>query len=187
MRIGEHSVLLETWGASALEIASDMLGDELIVAPSMSATRSIDLGAGPSEVFGWLTQMGFGRAGWYSYDLIDNLGRRSARRIVPQWQVRAAGETVPGGPMVSFSVAVYDPHRAFVLAVLDRRLLGHRIDFTLAYRLDTPGGGRAGTRLVSRARASVVGPLGRPASWLLGIGDGLMVRRQLLGLRDRCG
>ncbi len=181
-------MLWETWGATAAETAAGMPGDDLIGTPSVSATRSIDLGAEPSEVFGWLTQMGFGKAGWYSYDLFDNLGRSSARHIDPRWQVQAEGEAVPGGPMVSFSVALLEPDRALVLALLDRRFLGHRMDFTLAYRLDpVTGAGPTTTRLVSRARFSIVGPLGRPASAALGFGDGVMVRRQLLGLRDRCG
>lgn len=187
---------LEHWGATAVEVASAMPGDDLIDDAPMSATRSVDLDAPPEAVFGWLTQMGFGRAGWYSYDLIDNLGRRSARRIRPEWQVNAAGETVPGGP-VDFTAAVVDPPHAFVIALLGQRLAGHRIDFTLAYRLDPrpgtqvqgthhQGSHHPGTRLVSRARARVDGPLGRVVTPLLCLGDGVMVRRQLLGLRDRC-
>lgn len=41
----------------------------------------IDLDAAPSEIWPWLAQMGNGRAGWYSYDLIDNLGRKSFQHI----------------------------------------------------------------------------------------------------------
>ena len=125
---------LETWGARPDEIDAPMPGDELIDDPPMSATRAIDLGCSPDEAFGWLTQMGFGRAGWYSYDLIDNLGRRSAMRIHPEWQVTTAGDPIPGGP-VDFTASIIDPPDAFVLSLLDRRLAGHRIDFTLAFRL----------------------------------------------------
>jgi hypothetical protein len=41
-----------------------------------------------------VVQMGCGRAGWYSHDRLDNGGRPSAERIVPEWQ-RPMGEPVP--------------------------------------------------------------------------------------------
>ncbi len=184
---------LETWGARPDEIDAPMPGDELIDDPPMSATRAIDLDCSPDEAFGWLTQMGFGRAGWYSYDLIDNLGRRSATRIHPEWQVTTAGDPVPGGP-VDFTASIVDPPDAFVLSLLDQRLAGHRIDFTLAFGLtplgpeeQTHAGADTRTRLVSRARARIDGPLGRVLVPMLCLGDGVMVRRQLLGLQRRCG
>ncbi len=201
-------MLFERWGATDDEVASSIPGDELIADAPVSATRSISLAARPEEVFGWLAQMGFGRAGWYSYDLIDNLGRRSAVRLHPEWQVQAAGERIPGGP-IDFDVTHLRRPDHLVLALLDRRLVGHGIDFTLAYRLlpldpldpaddgtgagvagagDGGGGGDGGgTRLVSRARIVVTGRLGRPATAALALGDGIMVRRQLLGLARRCG
>lgn len=184
-------MLFEDWGSTEAERAENLPGDDLIPDAPVSATRSISLDAEPDEVFGWLAQMGFGKAGWYSYDLLDNLGRRSADRLVPEWQVGAAGDTVPGGP-IAFAVTHLDRPRHLVLAVLDRGLAGHRIDFTLAYDLRPLGpgpdeGGGSATRLVSRARIRVSGPLGRPATAALGAGDGVMVRRQLLGLALRCG
>jgi hypothetical protein len=49
-------------------------------------------------------QLGYGRAGWYSYDWIDNDGRPNADRIVPELQDLRAGDQVlmvPGmGPRV---------------------------------------------------------------------------------------
>lgn len=177
-------MLFEHWGATADERAESLPGDELMADAPVSATRSISLAAPPDEVFGWLAQMGFGRAGWYSYDLFDNLGRRSATRLEPEWQVREVAEPVPGGP-VAFTVTHLVRPDHLVLALLDQRLAGHRIDFTLAYRLRPLDAGA--TRLVSRARIRIDGPLGRPATMALGAGDGIMVRRQLLGLARRCG
>jgi hypothetical protein len=182
------AIPFESWGARPDEIVAAMVGDHLIDDPAMSATRAIDLGCPPHEAFGWLTQMGFGRAGWYSYDLIDNLGRRSARRIDPEWQVTRAGDTVPGGP-IDFTASVIDPPHAFVLSLLGQRLAGHRIDFTLAYELSpTPcaTGDPSGSRLVCRARAKIHGPARRLVVPALCLGDGIMVRRQLLGIQKRC-
>jgi hypothetical protein len=36
-----------------------------------------DIQGKPQQVWPWLAQMGNGRAGWYSYDWLDNLGKKS--------------------------------------------------------------------------------------------------------------
>ncbi len=161
-----------------------MPGDDLIAEPQVSNDRSVTLAAPPGEVFAWLAQMGFGRAGWYSYDWIDNLGRRSAECLHPEWQVTEAGEQMPGGP-IEFDVPALQRPNHLVLAVLDRRALGHRLWFTLAYRLQPIDGGA--TQLDTRARIRIDGPAGRVLATALGFGDGMMVRRQLRGLVKRCG
>ena len=55
-----------------------MPGDELVTRPTFNATRAVTVAAPPSVIWPWIVQIGFGRAGWYSYDLLDNLGRPSA-------------------------------------------------------------------------------------------------------------
>ena len=57
-------------------------------------TRTIEVDAAPEDVWPWLVQMGYGRAGWYSYDQMDQKGR-SADEIVPEWQGLAVGDTMP--------------------------------------------------------------------------------------------
>ncbi|MEO0335757.1 MAG: hypothetical protein AAF202_05160 [Pseudomonadota bacterium] len=37
--------------------------------------------------------MGNGRAGWYSYDILDNLGRQSSLSILPELQILKKGES----------------------------------------------------------------------------------------------
>jgi uncharacterized protein YndB with AHSA1/START domain len=176
--------MFENWGATEVEIDELLPGDDLIADPGMSATRSISLNEPPEIVFDWLSQMGFGKAGWYSYDAIDNLARPSATTIKEEWLVTKVGDQVPGGP-IDFTVTHLDRPHHLVLAVLDQSLAGHHIDFTLAFRLSPLR--NDGTRVVSRARAAVRGPIGEAAVRGLLIGDGIMVRRQLLGLAERCG
>lgn len=50
------------------------------------------------QICPWLVQIGLGRAGWYSYDWLDNLGRHSAERIIPKLQHLAVGDLIPLGP-----------------------------------------------------------------------------------------
>jgi len=168
---------LGQWGATPHEIAADMAGDEQVREPMFSATRAISVGAPAAMVFPWLRQMGFGRAGWYSYDWIDNFGKESARFILPQWQHVGPGDAIPAGPL-SFTATHVEPNRAFCIVQHNKR-----VQFSLAFELHPE---TAGTRLVSRARARLAFPGGRHlARWLLEPGDGLMVRKQLLGIKER--
>lgn len=164
------------------EIDSAMPGDQLVSRPDFSATRAVTIAAEPSEVWPWLAQMGMGRAGWYSWDVLDNLGRKSATTLHPEWMVREPGEEVPGGPF-SFTAAVVDRLNALVLHVDDERMGPWRVDFTLAYDLRLIS---SGTRLVTRARGRVNGPAGHLAARrLLGPGDGVMVTKQLREIARR--
>ncbi|MFO1536679.1 MAG: hypothetical protein ACKOVH_02475 [Actinomycetota bacterium] len=169
------------WRATTDEIEGAVVGDDLCVDARTVATRCVTITAPPAEVFPWIRQMGFGRAGWYSYDWLDNLGRRSATVVHPEWQDVVAGSIVPGGP-ASFTAAVVDPPRAFVLQF--GRPAG-RMCFTLAYELRPHP---AGTRLVTRMRTRIRVPGGFLVErGFLGPGDGLMVRRQLRTLAQRAG
>ena len=125
--------------------------------------------------------MGYGRAGWYSYDWLDNRGRKSATAINPDWQDVHSGSRVPGGP-IEFEAAHVDAPHSFVLRIAPNGKLTGRFSFTLAYELrEHP----LGTRLVTRMRASIDFPAGRISERLLAFGDGVMVRKQLLNLARR--
>jgi hypothetical protein len=55
--------------------------------------------------------MGGGRAGWYSYDWIDNGGHPSAESIQPEYQQIVTGDIMPATPGATsaFRVAMVDP------------------------------------------------------------------------------
>lgn len=108
---------LLSWGATDAEAGTRYPSDELIEDATSQSTMAVSLPAPPEAVWPWLVQMGCGRAGWYSWDLLDNGGRPSAERIHPEWQGLAAGDrvpTVPGGTTY-FRVEVLDPGRTLVL------------------------------------------------------------------------
>ena len=169
-------------GATADEISGAVAGDDLCPRARVTATRCITIDAPPQKVFPWIRQMGFGRAGWYSHDWIDNLGRRSATKINPQWQDVHSGSTVPGGP-IDFEAALVEEPRVFVLRTAPGGRIGRRICFTLAYELRDAGGS---TRLVTRMRAHIDLPGGRLLEQLvLAPGDGIMLRKQLRTIARR--
>src|SRR6266700_1732179 len=67
------------WGATDEEVARAMPGDEVVKHPTFNATRAVTIQARPEEIWPWLVQIGVTRAGWYSYDWLDNLGKPSAQ------------------------------------------------------------------------------------------------------------
>jgi hypothetical protein len=87
------------WGATSEETARSMPGDGLVSYPSFSATRGVTIHGKPEDIWPWLAQMGYGRAGFYGYDLIENVGSRtgirSAVSILPELQHPKTGEVLP--------------------------------------------------------------------------------------------
>lgn len=87
------------WGATAEEVARSMPGDDIVSSPSFCATRGISIQGRPEDIWPWLVQIGYGRAGFYGYDLIENLGSgsgiRSADSILPELQHPKTGEVLP--------------------------------------------------------------------------------------------
>ena len=83
---------LLTWSATGDETSGTYPGDELIPGPAHGSTMATTLPGPPERVWPWLAQMGYDRAGWYSWDKLDHSGQPSADRIVPQWQHLAEGQ-----------------------------------------------------------------------------------------------
>ena len=86
------------WGATIDEVNRPMSGDDIVSNPSFNATRSVTINASAKYIFPWIVQMGINRAGWYSYDLLDNLGRQSAEEILPEFQNIQIGDLIPMSP-----------------------------------------------------------------------------------------
>jgi len=86
------------WGATDAEVERSMPGDVDVPRPTFNATRAVTVVARPEQIWPWLVQIGLGRAGWYSYDWLDNLGRHSAERIIPEFQLLAVGDVIPLSP-----------------------------------------------------------------------------------------
>jgi hypothetical protein len=158
-----------------------MPGDDLIDDLAFLATRAITINAPPAAVWPWLVQVGCLRAGFYSNDLLDNLGHPSATDIVPEFQHLEIGQWVPMSPTPSdataFKVAGFEPNTW---------LLWRQPLSTWSWTLTELRQG--GTRLVTRIR--IQRDWRHPAASFLSVvltefGDFAMMRRMLRGIRDR--
>ena len=167
-----------TWGATDAEVARRLPSDDLVTRPTFDATRAITLEAPPEQVWPWLVQIGLTRAGWYSYDLLDNLGRPSAREIIPELQNLRPGDIVPMSPDGKQGMAVLSVDAPTSM------VWGEPGGTTWAWQLDETDTG--GTRLVTRVRSRYLWFSPSIAfSMLVEFGDIWMMRRMLLNLRER--
>ena len=103
--LGAYRPWQTRWGASDDEVARHLPGDELVARPTWNATRAVTVAATPAQIWAFLVQIGWGRAGWYGYDWVDNGGRPSSWEILPDHQHLEVGKQFPMSP-VTFMVCV---------------------------------------------------------------------------------
>jgi hypothetical protein len=135
--------------AAAERRAKPLPGDDIIADARAQLTHEIIIDARPRDVWPWLVQMGRDRAGWYSWDILDNGGKRSADHIIPELQHLSVGDVLPYGKTgpEGFKVLRIEPDRLLVLGADTPAFEG-----TWAFVLEPIGDG--GTRLVTRYRAT---------------------------------
>jgi len=169
------------WGATDEEVHARMPGDEIVADASFTATRAITINAAPEQVWPWIVQIGYRRAGFYTYDLLDNAGYPSATTILPQYQHVQTGDRMPMAKTVTDTTA-------FTVTAFDTGswLLWEKPDSTWAWQLIPRDRGR--TRLISRLRQRYRWQTPGPALLtvvLLEFGDYPMMRRLLTGIKGR--
>lgn len=170
------------WGASRVEREEPLPGDEFPVSRfGMRATRAITIDASPSDVWPWLVQIGTGKAGWYSYDVLDNLGRPSAVEVLDRWQGIAPGD--PAAPMNPFAAVEASPWRVAQVVRHETLLWRNPGAGTWVWVLRPTKDGR--TRLVTRIRIAYNSVSGLAFAPILELADFPMYRRMLLGIKQR--
>ena len=162
--VGGAAVIGDRWGVTDAEVARRYPCDDLVGTPVLQAWRGVGVEAGPDEVWPWIGQI---RLAPYSYDWIDNLGRRS-----PQ-ELRNLPEPVAGEP---FTTAGRRQLGRILSVTPGEQLTGRIMGAVMSYVL-VPDGGY--TRLLLK----VVTGGGRLIAPFASVGDLVMARRQLLNLK----
>jgi len=116
-------------GATGAKLDRALPGDDLLTRPKTGYTQAITIRAPKAEVWRWLVQIGYKRAGWYTYDTLHRLvgiagcvddERRSARRIIPELQDLEVGDVIEIAPGMGYSVVGLERERALILqSILD--------------------------------------------------------------------
>lgn len=156
-----------SYGSTCEERRGALPGDDLVKRPHVVATHARTIDAPPDEVWRWLVQVGWHRAGWYTPRWVDVLlfpdNLPSASRLLEDHQQLAVGDFIPDGPPASecgFVVRDVDAGRHLVLhstthLPLSWRRRGRGVTWTWAFALSPVEDGRA-TRLVFRWRGRAV-------------------------------
>lgn len=171
------------WGATDAEVARVMPGDDIVSNPTFNATRAITINAPPEKIWPWLEQWGYGKAGFYGYDLVENIGSPSgmisADRIVPEYQHLAVGDKVEMNDAYYFFVNSIEPNRSIVLGCSSNPCYG-----SMLWSLEPIDANH--TRVIHRLRMQYqwLKP-DIPVLLFTDMADHVAVRKLLLGLKDR--
>jgi len=165
------------WGTTAAERQLAFPCDALLARPDAVLFRAVTVDAPPATLFRWLCQL---RGAPYSYDWIDNYGRRSPRQLTPGLERLAVGMDL----MTIFTLASFEPDVHLTMRIKPGtpafRLFG---DVAGSY-LIVPSTARSCRLVVKLLATYPPGPVGRFMSVFLPWGDLVMMRRQLLNLKS---
>lgn len=163
----------EHWGTSSLERTAATQADDLVPDPGARWTRAATSSAAPEHVWRWLCQL---TVAPYSYDLVDNLGRRSPPTLTPGAADLRVGQRL----LILFVIDSFvdGEHLTLRLRRPGRGVVG---EFAITYTVRPDGPGR--TRLVATVVVGGTrGTVGTVVRYALAWGDLIMMRRQLTRL-----
>ena len=125
-----------SFGATNEEAQMPLPGDDIVGTPLLEITRAVTINAPAERIWRWLTQIGQGRAGFYSdspwwdaavdfyYRVLSREQGRTRVRyekrdtaIVPEWQDLRVGDAILDGPpgTAYYVVRQSEPTRSLVL------------------------------------------------------------------------
>ena len=160
------------WGATDADVARRYPSDELLPG-GLAMTRAIGVAAPAPLTWRWLCQMAVAP---YSYDWIDNRGRRSPQALTPGADQLELGQRMA----VVFELVSFDaPHQWTGLTTARGRRMFGPVAMTFAAEPDGDG-----SRIVGRLVAGTRGPISRVRAHALAWGDLVMMRRQFLNLKS---
>jgi hypothetical protein len=159
------------WNTTAAENAADYPAHRYATAPYRPLIRAVDVAAPAGVVFRWLCQL---KVAPYSYDRLDNGGRRSPRELTPGAEKLAVGQRLVVARIVEFE---QDRHITAVSLPDATAVFGA---FSLTYQVTTT---TAGSRLVACLDITGRSWAGRLRADLLTVGDLVMMRKQLMNLK----
>ena len=163
-----------TWNVTPAEQAAHLPCDDL-TPNAVQFDRAISIHASPSVVFAWLCQL---RVAPYSYDLLDNTGRRSPRTRSAELTELAVGQPFVRifGLTYVFELAAFETNEHITLRPRRGSPMSRFAEVSNTYAVRPVGDG---TRL--HVRVLFKGP------WLVGqtlsLVNLLMMRKQLLVLK----
>lgn len=160
------------WNTTAAERHAGYPAHRYAREPYRCLLRAIDVCAPPPVVYRWLCQL---TVAPYSYDWLDNRGRRSPRTLTPGAERLSVGQQLQIGTIVEFE---RDRHITFVSRPGPTAVFGF---VAMTYQVSAAPDG--GTRLLCCVDLTARSLPARFRAALLTVGDLVMMRKQLLNLK----
>jgi len=160
------------WNATPQEIRDPLPCDSYLTGPFRTVHRAVDVAAPPSITFRWLCQL---TVAPYSYDWIDNRGRRSPDTLTPGADQLEVGKGFLIGTILDWE---RDRHISVKLTPEAARVFG-----PMACTYQVSPRGSDGSRVLVRLTLGVTGVWSQVRAALLAAGDLVMMRKELLTIR----
>jgi hypothetical protein len=153
-------------GSTEDELRRSWPSDDLVPHPKGEYMHAITINASAANIWPWLVQIGQGRGGFYSYEILENLiGCKmcNANEIIPELQHLKVGDSIPMHPTMGspYKVASIEPSRTLILLLREDTKTGKAFELSdktpekyqnmsWLFFLDEHDDGT--TRLISRSR-----------------------------------
>lgn len=167
------------WGATSEDRVREMPGDELLNDPIRSKvvmTRAVNIPCKPERIWPWIAQLGRG-AGFYSYDFLDDGGKKSARHLVSWIPEPQLGDATAIG-----YIRHLEKGKSLTWWLDEGDFLGAAVRLIVCFQLDVH---HKGGRVVCRISADAQGLTAPIALFVFEVIDSIMACRQLAGLKKR--
>jgi len=163
---------IRNWGGTAAEHDRDYPADGYLSGQVERLTRAVTVAAPAPLVYRWVCQLSVAP---YSYDWLDNWGRRSPRTVTPGADRLRVGQRV-----MVFELTDVEPGRGFTGRSFPQaeRLFGPLAGTYAVEPVD-----QRSCRLLCRLVLGRRRPFGRAWTGALAVGDLIMMRKQLLTLK----
>jgi hypothetical protein len=170
------SPLALSWGSTLHERSLPFGCDTVLPDAAFVLYRAVTVESPAPVVFRWLCQL---RVAPYSYDMLDNLGRRSPRTLTPGLDALATGQTI----MTIFALVAFERDCELTARIARDRPRALFGDVAITYKVVPVGD--AVSRLIVKLRVDQpgTGPLAMLRQWVFAWGDLVMMRKQLLTLK----
>ena len=174
---------MDRYGATDVEIAASLTGDELVPNPRITYTRAVSINASPEQIYPWIVQLGAEKGGMYSYTWFETNILQceliNADRIHEEWQNLKVGDPMKMCPGTSgpppYEIAIIEPGQAIAM--------GHKEngDWIEIWQFNLVPQNDGTTRLVIRSRSAAEG-------WFwdaIRPGEFIMMQRMMMGIKER--
>ena len=165
------------WGATSDEAIRPMPGDDITGSSARCTTRAVTVQAPAEQVWPWLTQPGYGQAGWYSYHWPGNGGQPGIGQTGPEPGQLGSRDPARMMPACGFEVVQVEDGHYFVARTPDQ---------TMSWCLDLEPLDQHSCRLISRWRAKWLAvPASAPWVAMSDPGSFTTEHRMLLKIKTR--